>query len=414
MREPSGPEHGASLIVVLGGSAMPRFPRPFFKRSHNAWYVQVDGRQVRLSEDEDEAHHAYHELMADRRKAPPPRSTAASPPLVEVIDRFLDFCQEHRAPATYEWYREKLQQFASEVAGPLTVDQLKPFHLDDWLAKHPRWSSGTKHNGARVVMRALSWAKKRGRIDTNPLADYEKARVGRRTTVVDPKEFEEILAAVPQEEFRDLLILTWETGARPQESLAVEARHVDLENARWVFPPEESKGEEWPRIIYLSEIAFAITRRSMLRNPAGPIFRNSDGKPWTTDAVNCAFIRLQTTMGMKRVVELGLVPPALPRLRGSERRDRDKRREHQCAVAARRKALAALARKHGPKRCLYNLRHSWATHALARGVDALTVAILMGHRSPETLAKTYQHLTQNPEYLQVAARRVRGPSKEAS
>ncbi len=33
------------------------------------------------------------------------------------------------------------------------------------------------------------------------------------------------------------------------------------------------------------------------------------------------------------------------------------------------------------------LRHSWATHALERGVDALTVVILMGHRDPSTLAK---------------------------
>ena len=57
---------------------------------------------------------------------------------------------------------------------------------------------------------------------------------------------------------------------------------------------------------------------------------------------------------------------------------------------------------------LYVLRHSWANHALTRGVDALTVAILMGHRDPSTLSRTYQHLTQNPAYLLTQAKRATG------
>ena len=52
-----------------------------------------------------------------------------------------------------------------------------------------------------------------------------------------------------------------------------------------------------------------------------------------------------------------------------------------------------------PNYSLYALRHSWATHALERGVDPLTVAILMGHRDPSMLAKVYQHLSLNPEHL---------------
>lgn len=65
-----------------------------------------------------------------------------------------------------------------------------------------------------------------------------------------------------------------------------------------------------------------------------------------------------------------------------------------------------LARQNATKYSLYTIRHSWATHALARGIDALTVAILLGHRDPSTLARTYQHLTQNPQYLREAAKRA--------
>jgi site-specific recombinase XerD len=67
-----------------------------------------------------------------------------------------------------------------------------------------------------------------------------------------------------------------------------------------------------------------------------------------------------------------------------------------------------MACQHAEKYSLYTLRHSWATHALERGLDALTVAVLMGHRDPSTLAKVYQHLAHNPEYLLEQARKAAG------
>jgi len=82
--------------------------------------------------------------------------------------------------------------------------------------------------------------------------------------------------------------------------------------------------------------------------------------------------------------------------------------ERELFSEARRKLRYRLAARHAPKYSLYALRHSWATHALERGLDAITVAVLMGHRDPSTLAKVYQHLTHNPEYLREQARRAVG------
>jgi hypothetical protein len=64
---------------------------------------------------------------------------------------------------------------------------------------------------------------------------------------------------------------------------------------------------------------------------------------------------------------------------------------------AKRKLTYQMAQESAPKYSLYALRHSWATNALQRGVDALTVAILMGHKDPSQLAKVYQHLSHNPK-----------------
>jgi site-specific recombinase XerD len=75
---------------------------------------------------------------------------------------------------------------------------------------------------------------------------------------------------------------------------------------------------------------------------------------------------------------------------------------------AKRKLTYKRAAQLAPRYSLYALRHSWATNALQKGIDALTVAILMGHEDPSTLAKVYQHLSLNPKHLLDQARRAAG------
>ena len=41
------------------------------------------------------------------------------------------------------------------------------------------------------------------------------------------------------------------------------------------------------------------------------------------------------------------------------------------------------------------------------GVVGLTVAIIAGHADPSTPARTYQHLSQNPDYLRKTVRSAR-------
>src|SRR5262249_10248599 len=155
-----------------------------------------------------------------------------------------------------------------------------------------------------------------------------------------------------------------ETGCRPHEILTVEARHVDLKNACWVFPPDEAKGKKFFRVVYLSGRALEITERLLAERPEGKLFRNSNGRPWHPYAVNCAFGRMQITLGKDRLKQLGLFETKLKRLTAEQRRDRALRQRHEREVKARRIRIEKLARKHGRRFCLYNLRHSWATRAL--------------------------------------------------
>jgi integrase len=321
------------------------------------------------------------------------------------------------APQTVEWYRYRLQLFVDHLSvrdlEALQADELKRSHVTEWMNGYPHLSSGSKRNLCRAVQRVMNWSAEQELIRHNPLARMRKPKAGKRERVILDAEWADILSLVPDGDLRDLLVVTWETGCRPQESLIVEARHVDLTNERWVFPVAESK-TDLPRVVYLTDRALEITKRRMLRCPAGPIFRNSRGQPWTTDAVNCAFMRIQIRMGLRAMREQGIeIDPRevadFAKTLKPNRKGKGQvvaKTESELLEEAKRKLTYRQAAKLAPKFCLYTIRHTWMNRLLTSGVDALTVAILAGHCDPSTLAKTYQHLSQNPRYMLEQARRV--------
>jgi integrase len=385
---------------------MPQFPKPFFRKSRKLWYVQLDGIQHNLGPDQEAAFAAYHDLMRQPREKSPVRSDS----IAGLIDSFLDFTEKHRAADTYEWYQSRLQRFLDRYPD-LTVRELKPFHIQEWIDSYPKLSGGSKRNLCRSIIRAMNWAAKQGYIDKSPIAGFEKPPGGKRERVITDAEWRDILAVVPDPNFQDLLLVTWETGCRPQESLIVEARHVDLQNSRWVFPVSESK-TDLPRVVYLTDQALDICKQRMERFPAGPIFRNASNKPWTTEAVNCAFIRIQIRMGLRtkqaKKIDKAAVTAFAAILKPTRRvKGKDvPKAKAELMDEARRKLRYREAVKHAPKFCLYNIRHTWINRMLTTGVDALTVAILAGHADVSTISKTYQHLSQNPKFMLEQAKRA--------
>ena len=393
-----------------------KFPKPWYRKSRGAWFVTLDGQQVKLGKTEEEALKRYHDLMAKPR-AP----VVATGSVLAVIDAFLDWCSKHRAPDTYEWYRSRLEQFARTYP-TLLVGELRPFHVQQWIdSMHVE--SGTKRNYCRAIKRCVKWAKQQGYIDANPIEDMEQPKGGKRETVVSDAQYKELLSYAHDPGFRELLNVTWEIGCRPQESLRVEARHVDLQNQRWVFPESEAK-TDIPRVVYLTDEALAICKRLMRRYPGGPLFRNSRSNPWTPDSVSCAFERIQIRMG-RQILDARIKKKPKDKRRkyiavdDSEarefmktldpfKRNGERKRHAELLGEARKKLTRREALRLGPRYCLYDLRHTWMNRLLTRGVDALTVAFLAGHSDPSTLAKVYAHLSQNPSYLLDQAKKAAG------
>lgn len=355
---------------------MARIASPWFWEERNGWYVNRDAQRHFLGGHPagapaprkgkgkwnvpEPVRQAFHDLMAERKKNPP-AAAAVAPGLITVaglFDKCLEWCQKNRAASTFDGYVWHLQRFCDHLkaADEIAAADLRPYHVAGWIDAHPDWGPTYRRNAIASIKRAYSWAEELGYVDPNPVRKIKKPVAARREQVVTQGEFETIRGHYAAgDPFRDLLDWCWESGARPQEAKRVEARHLDLERHRIVFPKEESKGKKKARVIHLTAAAEEVVARLAAARPSGPLFLNEDGNPWTTSAMNCRFCRLQKKLGVKYAA--------------------------------------------------YAIRHGFCQRLLVAGVSAPAVAALMGHQDANMIHRVYSHLSEAEDHLKEALKK---------
>ncbi|AWM36983.1 site-specific tyrosine recombinase XerC [Gemmata obscuriglobus] len=389
---------------------MARTPKPWFREDRNAYFVTIDGTRHNLGPDKKEADRRFHELMARPEKPTPSPANRSDRTAADVFEKFLDWCQKHRSPRTYELARKHVQSFCDHLrtARTLPAADLKPFHVAEWADSKPAWGPNQRRNAIGDVTRAYAWAEKLGYVAANPLRGVEKPGRTKRDTTMTAADFATLLGHVAESDpFRDLLTFAYEAGCRPQEARRIEARHLRPEFRRVELPPPEAKGKKRWRVIYLSAAAHATLARLAALRPTGPLFLNRDGNPWTAQALVCRLQRLLVKMsGAEAAV------PKLPRFQGYKIADPAERAKakaaHVAALAERRRERATKAREGEKRFAMYDLRHLFATRKLKEGHDPITVATLLGHRDTGMLARHYQELSKDCEHLLDAANGPRG------
>ena len=131
--------------------------KPWYRASKDAWYVEINGKQVRLAkgrENEKAARDAFYKLMANGSGKLPEADTLR---VATVCDLFLDHSQKHHVPDSYQWYRGYLQDFCN-LYGTLLVQDLRPLHVSKWLDAHPGWKGG-RRGAVIAVKQAFNWAE---------------------------------------------------------------------------------------------------------------------------------------------------------------------------------------------------------------------------------------------------------------
>jgi integrase len=271
-----------------------------------------------------------------------------------LCDQFLTFSKLDNAPATYVKYKLYLDSLCKSY-GHVLIGDLTPGMVRQWIAeKYGEHSASTKHTAARAAKRICNWACDERLIHSSPLRGFKKPPDGRRERYLAPSEYAACLRAVGKSQrahlagpIRDVIKFLWHTGCRPQELRAIEADWV--RGRKIVLPREVSKGKIRNRTIYLDSMSAAIVNRLSQQWPKGPIFRNTDGAPWTRDTLGRTIRRIGKRAGIK-----GLCP--------------------------------------------YLFRHGFVTRMLERGVDVATLAAISGN-SPRMILNVYNHVALNEDRL---------------
>jgi integrase len=323
--------------------------KPWFRKDSQAWFICINGKQMNLGKEKEEAHRRFHEIMATN--APPKKEELSVHLAVELIELFLQWTEAHRAPKTLKGYKDFLTSFVASLPDKnIPTDKLKPIHVHNWVDAHPTWGDTSKRDAIVAVKRAFLWAEKIGYIERTPLPYIEKPQAHRRDNPISAEDFKTLLSHVKDQAFKDLLEFAWESGCRPQEARHIEAKHVNAERGRIEFPPGEAKGKMRWRFIYSTEKAAAIIGRLMKEHPEGKLFLNTRGRPWKNFAICNRFSKLKDKLG---------------------------------------KQYAA-----------YDLRHSFATRQLKNGTDQATVAALLGHVDATMFFRVYEHVSTDESHLQ--------------
>jgi integrase len=255
----------------------------------------------------------------------------------DLIQKFLIHHKNNSQPGTYKFY-QRLENFKLN----LLVTDLRPLHITEWV-------ESTKGNYRRNLMRSMKtcfkWAADEGYIETSPLAKMKlPSAISRGDEVfLTQEQWEKIITAVDDVDIFDVLMLLHETGCRPGEVRAFEAKYFDETGKCIVFPKSESKGGKTQRIIHLNPAAMEIIKRRISVQSEGKLFSFSANK---LDA--------------------------------------------KCEQ---------LSKKVGVKFVPYSLRHDFCTRAIIAGIDLQTLSVLMGHCDLKMISKIYSHVRRREDFI---------------
>lgn len=320
--------------------------KPFFREQTKSWYVTLSGKQCPLGKDEDEAYQKYHRLMANY-VADRPAEVSKEAPVAVLLNAFLDWTQRKRAPRTYDSYKSFCTSLAKYLPNGMTCSNLKPHHIESWFdAKFAQSGETSRGIAYRTIKRAFNWAVKQEYIGESPIRRLEVPSGEPREIYIEPEQFDEFIKhANPKLE--EIATFLWNTGCRPFEAYQLESRH--LHDGCCIFDRDESKGKRKRRVVPLDDAMWELVSRLVKEHQTGALFRNTKGRAWNTDSLNCAFDRIETKVNFK-------VYP-------------------------------------------YAFRHSFITRALLRGLNPIEVANIVGHTDLKMIHSVYSHLNLKQQHL---------------
>jgi integrase len=296
-------------------------------------------------------------------------------------------------PSTRRAYESHIRVYLVPSIGHVRLSALRADHLD---AMYETIRSGQlrKPPGAATLRRihatlhsALATAYKRRLITHNPAGQVELEPAPRNVRAVwTPSELATLLQHAAADRLGAAYHLVAATGLRRGElcglrwadvdldggALVIRRQHVEVGREIVVGAPKTKAGA---RTVAVDSSTIAMLKAHKATQAAerlawgagysdgGLVFAREDGTPLRPEYVTRHFVALSVEAGLPRIV-------------------------------------------------LHGLRHTWATHALAAGVDMLVVSRHLGHSSLALTADTYTRVL--PEVARQAAELVAAMVRQAA
>lgn len=352
---------------------MPKQPQPWYRAQTDAWMVQVGGRRYVLAKgkrNRPAAHQAFHDLMAQRAKNPPP--TAAEPTVASVIECYLDFAGGELGAASLALRQRYLQAFC-EAEGWRLVRECLPFHLTAWLKQQTSWRSDwTIHTVVQMIQRPFNWAVRQRLIAANPFLGVTHRPGAPRRPITDA-EFQALLRfssgrstrrrPSPGARFREVLIFLRFTGCRPGELCHLTWNDVQLKDGVLVLEQHKTSRTQRkprPRTVELDPVVVKLLAHIRRRQESTEhVFLTYRKTPWNKESLNLRIRRMRARAGIPNDAKL------------------------------------------------YGIRHRFGTRAIVNGVDLKTLSVLMGHTTTR-MTEHYVHLAGQRQHLAAAMRQANG------
>jgi len=334
--------------------------KPWWRENNKAWYATIGGKQLLLCKAPSKSNRLGQARAAEelQKRLAVRQSIGHNATIVGVLEEFLAWSEKNQAGGTYYGHKLYLQDLVDHLEVAF-VYELKPIHLTKWIDQHKTWGNASKRAATISTKRAFNWAVEQGLIEKNPFATVRRPPPCRREVLVPDMDHKRLLKATDRA-FRRVLRVLRATGCRPIEVRTVTAREVNLDLGTWVFPVghvanKTGKKTGRPRITYLTQSIQRLVKALIKRYPTGPLFRNQQGKPWTTNAIRLRWKRLREKLSLPKGT------------------------------------------------CSYAYRHTYTTEGLAKGVEVATMAELLGHQDLRMISQHYGHLAQKSQHLRAAA-----------
>lgn len=264
-----------------------------------------------------------------------------------LCDFFIDVWWPYQAgrlrACTLEGYRNKWAAHIEPIFGDVALDAITVEALERWLASIPTRGAA---DGAYAVLRGiLRKAVRWGYLDVDPTVRVERPprRVALKAPVLDAHDVNVLLRGFWGHPLEAWLICSVCLGLRREEGCGLEWRDIDLRSGR----------------VRIQRVVQTVAGTEVVEAPKTEL---SAREVWLP---RFAVLRLRDLKGTGRLVG-DLAPDAVAR-----------RYKAHC----KREGLPWVPPK--------DLRHSWATTALAAGVDVAIVSRALGHTDISTTARYY-------------------------